>query len=201
MPQSQPYQPSLLRFLHGINALIALLAIITSFWVYNTYDGRFGQLPLPQIDDIIGIHGTFGKTLLFAVMPAFALYSFHIGQKRLIQSDSFQKLSQLGKPIGWYSLHRIINTTMLLAVTFSLVSGSMVKEEWLPAGELNHTWYSLHLIGWVVLVFCLAIHLLMSAKVGGWSFLVSIFSLKSRSNDSPASWIKQIRSLVPPKQR
>ncbi|HBL11074.1 MAG TPA: cytochrome B, partial [Cyanobacteria bacterium UBA11162] len=41
MPQSKPYQPSLLRFLHGVNALIAVLAILTSFLVYNTYDGRF----------------------------------------------------------------------------------------------------------------------------------------------------------------
>ncbi|HBB32157.1 MAG TPA: cytochrome B [Cyanobacteria bacterium UBA8803] len=196
MSRSKPYQPSLLRFLHGVNALIALLAIITSFLVYNTYDGRFGQLPLPRIPDIIGIHGTFGKILLLAVMPAFALYSFHLGHQRLVQPNSFQKLTQIGKPIGWYSLHRIVNTLMLLAVTFSLVSGSMVKEEWLPAGKLNHIWYYLHLSGWVVLVSSLAIHLLMSVKVGGWPFIVSMFSLKYRPDDSPQTWLLQIRSLV-----
>ena len=166
MPRSRPYQPSLLRLLHGVNALIALLAIITSFWVYNTYDGRFGKVPLPQINDMIGIHGTFGAIFLF-VMPALALYSFHIGQKRLVQPDSFKKLTQVGKPIWWYSLHRIVNTWMLLAATFALITGRMMKEEWLPVGELNHIWYSLHLIGWVVLVSSFAIHLLMVAKVGG----------------------------------
>ncbi len=196
MPQSKPYQPSLLRFLHGVNALIAVLAILTSFLVYNTYDGRFGQLPLPRIHDIIGIHGTFGKILLLALMPAFALYSFHVGYQRLVQPDSFQKLTQLNKPIGWYSLQRIVNTLMLLAVTFSLASGSMVKEEWLPAGELNHVWYYLHLTGWVVLVSCLALHVLISAKIGGLPLIVSMFSLKYHSNDTPRTWFEQIRSSL-----
>jgi len=72
MPESKPYQPLLLRLLHGVNAAIALLAIITAFLVYNTYDGRFGKVPVPQIADIIGIHGTFGKLLILGVMPAFA---------------------------------------------------------------------------------------------------------------------------------
>ena len=89
MPQSRPYQPLLLRLLHGVNAAIALLAILSAFLVYNTYDGRFGKVPVPQIADIIGIHGTFGKMLLLGIMPTFALYSFHAGQKRLVQPDSF----------------------------------------------------------------------------------------------------------------
>jgi len=64
MPQSRLYQPLLLRLLHGVNAAIALLAILSAFVVYNTYDGRLGQVPVPRIADIIGIHGTFGKMLL-----------------------------------------------------------------------------------------------------------------------------------------
>lgn len=126
MPDSKPYQPSLLRFLHGINALIALLAIITSFWVYNTFDGRLIKLPLPEINDIIGIHGTFGLAFLL-LMPAFALYSFHVGHKRLVQSDSLAKLRQIGKPIWWYSLHRMVNTVMLIAATWALITGRMMK--------------------------------------------------------------------------
>lgn len=196
MSRATPYQPLLLRLLHGINALITLLAIITSYWVYDIYDGRFGHLSLPQIPDIIGIHGTFGKTLLLVVMPAFALYSFHLGSKRLIQSDSFQRLRQLDKPIGWYSLHRIVNTVMLLAVTFSLVTGSMVKEEWLPNGELNHVWYYLHLSGWVILVGCLAIHLLISAKVGGLPLWWSMVKINYRPEDSPKRWMQTVRSLM-----
>jgi hypothetical protein len=196
MPESKPYQPLLLRLLHGINASIALLAIITAFLVYNTYDGRLGKVPMAPIADIIGIHGTFGKMLLLGVMPAFALYSFHAGQKRLVQPDSFSKLTQLGKPIWWYSLHRIVNTLMLLSLTFSIASGSMVKEEWLPAGELTQVWYYLHLTGWAILVLSLAMHLLMSAKVGGLPLILSMFDAAYRREDSPAAWWQKIRSLV-----
>lgn len=194
MPQSKPYQPSLLRFLHGVNALIAVLAIITSFWVYNTFDGRLVKLPLPEINDIIGIHGTFGLAFLL-MMPAFALYSFHVGHKRLVQSDSLAKLTQIGKPIWWYSLHRIVNTVMLLAATWALITGRMMKEEWLPTMELDHLWYQLHLAGWVILVICLVIHLLMSIKIGGLPLIVSMFNLKYRPDDSPATWLQQIRSF------
>ena len=196
MSQSRLYQPLLLRLLHGVNAAIALLAILSAFLVYNTYDGRLGKVPLPRIADIIGIHGTFGKILLLGVMPAFALYSFHAGQKRLVQPDSFRTLTQLGKPLWWYSLHLIVNTLMLLALTFSLASGSMVKEEWLPAGELTQVWYYLHASGWAILVFCLAMHLLMSAKVGGLPLILSMFDAAYRPQDSPAAWWKKIRSLV-----
>ncbi len=196
MPPSRPYQPLLFRLLHGVNAAIALLAILSAFLVYNTYDGRLGTLPLPRIADIIGIHGTFGKMLLLGVMPAFALYSFHAGQKRLVQPDSFGKLTQIPKPIGWYSLHRLVNTLMLLALTFSIASGSMVKEEWLPAGELTQLWYYLHASGWAVLVFCLGMHLLMSAKVGGLPLIWSVFDAAYRPQDSPAVWWQKIRSLV-----
>ncbi|MEG3880079.1 cytochrome b/b6 domain-containing protein [Microcoleus sp. herbarium7] len=196
MPQSKPYQPLLLRLLHGVNAAIALLAILSAFLVYNTYDGRLGTLPLPRIADIIGIHGTFGKMLLLGVMPAFALYSFHAGQKRLVQPDSFKTLMQIPKPMGWYSLHRLVNTLMLLALTWAIASGSMVKEEWLPAGELTQLWYYLHASGWAVLVFCLGMHLLMSAKVGGLPLILSVFDIAYRPQDSPAVWWQKIRSLV-----
>lgn len=194
MPDSKPYQPSLLRFLHGINALIALLAMITAFWVYNTFDGRLIKLPLPEINDIIGIHGTFGLAFLL-MMPAFALYSFHVGHKRLVQSDSLAKLTQIGKPIGWYSLHRIVNTVMLIAATWALITGRMMKEEWLPTRELDQIWYQLHLAGWVILVVCLIMHLLMSIKVGGLPLIVSMFEFKYRPEDSPATWLQQIRSF------
>ncbi|MEK0180123.1 cytochrome b/b6 domain-containing protein [Microcoleus anatoxicus] len=182
MPESKPYQPLLLRLLHGVNAAIALGAIITAFWVYNTYDGRFGKVALPQIPDIIGIHGTFGKLLILGIVPGFALYSFHRGQKRLIQPDSLGKLTQFGKPIWWYTLHRIVNTLMLVAMSFSIASGSMVKEEWLPAGELTKVWYYLHASGWIVLVLCLAMHLLMSAKVGGLPLILSMFDFKNQKD-------------------
>lgn len=199
MPRSQPYQPLFLRILHGINALVALLAIVTSFLVYNTFDGRFGKLPLPRIQDIIGIHGTFGLTFLL-VMPVLALYSFHVGQKRLVQADSFEKLTQFGKPIWWYTLHRIVNTGMLLAATFAVISGRMMKEEWLPTGDLNQLWYSIHLTAWLVVVLSLAIHLLLGIKVGGLPLTLSMFNIKYRPEDAPATWLPKIRSFLRRKQ-
>ena len=194
MSRDRPYQPLLLRILHGFNAAIAILAIITSFWVYNTYDGRLIQIPLPKINDIIGIHGTFGLTFLL-FFPLLAIYSFHWGQKRLVQADSLTKLQQIGQSIWWYNLHRIVNTVMLIAATWALITGRQMQEEWLPAGELNHIWYYLHLSAWITLVFCLAIHLLMAVKIGGIPLIISMFHWRYLPEDSPRLWWQKVRSF------
>ncbi|HEY9810825.1 MAG TPA: cytochrome b/b6 domain-containing protein [Halomicronema sp.] len=195
MKTSKPYQPLLFRILHNATALIALLAIVTSFIVYNTYDGRLLQIPLPKISNIIGIHGTFGLFFLL-ILPVFAIYSFHAGQKRLIQPDSFKNLSQIGKPSWWYSLQRITNTLMLFAATFAVITGRMMQEKWLPNGDLNETWYLLHLTSWIVLVTSFALHLLMSSKVGGIPLLLSIFQTKIHDKDSPRHWTKKIKAWL-----
>lgn len=183
----KPYQPLLLRILHGFNGLFAISAILTAFWTYNTYDGRWGKLPLPNFPEIEGIHGTFGLWTLL-LFPAFVRYAFHQGQNRLIQPDTLAMLRRVGKPIWWYTLHRIVNTGSLLALTFALFSGKMMDEKWLPQGELNHFWYYAHLVGWLILVGFIAVHLLMSAKVGGMPLLLSMLSWKFRPKDSPAHW-------------
>ncbi|MFM2063014.1 MAG: hypothetical protein RLZZ507_2684 [Cyanobacteriota bacterium] len=187
MTGSAPYQPLLLRILHGISGILVIAAIITGFLVYNTFDKRFGKLPIPKIDPIQDIHGTAGLFFLL-LLPAFALYSFHAGERRLLQADSIEKLSQFNKPIWWVSLQRLANTLMLIASVLAVVSGRMMKEEWLPIGELDHIWYYFHLIAWLIMICCLAIHLLMSAKVGGTPLLLSMFSWKFRTEDSPRNW-------------
>lgn len=187
MKPSQPYQPLLLRILHGLNGLFLIAAILTAFWTYDTYDGRWGRIPLPQYKDIEGIHGTFGLYTL-AIFPLFVLYAFHRGQKRLVQQDSFSKLTQVKQPIWWYTLHRFANTFSLLALTFALFSGKMMDEKWLPQGELNHFWYYAHLLSWVVMVVAIALHLLMSVKIGGTPLLLSVLQIEFRPNDSPALW-------------
>ncbi|UKO98036.1 cytochrome b/b6 domain-containing protein [Nostoc sp. UHCC 0870] len=192
MSRSTPYQPLLLRILHGLTGILAIAAMITGFLVYNTFDGRFGKILIPRINAIIDIHGTLAVFFL-VVFPAIALYSFHAGNKRLLQQDSLQKLTEFGRPIWWVSLHRIANTLMLIASVLALISGRMMKEEWLPTGELNHSWYYLHLIAWVVIIFCLAIHVLMSSKVGGVPLLVSMFLLKVRTEDTPSHWLNGLR--------
>jgi hypothetical protein len=187
MSHPHPYQPFLLRLLHSAVALLTTLALISGFWVYSTYDKRWGSLPLPKLGDIQGIHGTIALTFLL-VLPVFALYSFHIGYRRLVEARSFSQLKQLGKPVWWISLQRFANTLMLLAATFAVVTGRMMKEEWLPAGEIDRPWYIAHLVAWASVLMGLALHLLMGAKVGGIPLLMSMFNWQLRDDDKLLPW-------------
>lgn len=192
---ASPYQPLFLRVLHGINGLLVLGALITGFWVYNTYDGRFGRVALPTLGDIQGIHGTIALTFLL-FFPLFAIYSFHAGQKRLIQPDSFKNLKQLARPIGWFSLHRIVNTAMLAASVFALISGRLMKEEWLPNGEYYHLAYSCHLLAWLTLIVGLFVHVLMAARVGGMALILSILKFDVRASDPALQTSQYLKNML-----
>jgi cytochrome b subunit of formate dehydrogenase len=192
MLQTHPYQPVLLRILHGIAAALLVLALISGFLIYNTYDKRWGSIALPALGDIQGIHGTITLTFLL-FLPFFALYSFHVGYRRLIQEQSFGQLKQIGQPVWWISVHRFANTLMLLAATFAVVTGRMMKEEWLPAGELYRQWYLAHLVAWACVFISLLLHILMGAKVGGVPLLVSMFNWKVRGEDRPFSWPQEVK--------
>jgi len=189
MSRTRPYQPVLLRILHGVAAVLLVLALISGFLIYNTYDKRWGSFALPTMGDIQGTHGTIALTFLL-FLPVFALYSFHIGYRRLVQEQSFSQLKQFGKPVWWISVHRFANTLILLAATFAVVTGRMMKEEWLPNGEIHRQWYLAHLVAWVCVLMSFALHLLMGAKVGGVPLLVSMFNWKTRSEDTPLSWLQ-----------
>jgi len=191
MTRSVPYQPLIFRILHGVTGILVIGAIISGFLVYNTFDKRFGYIPIPKINPIQDIHGTFGVFFLI-LLPFFAVYSFHAGKKRLLQPDSIQKLTQFGKPIWWVSVQRLVNTKILLAAVLAVISGRMMKEEWLPTGEFDHIWYYLHLIAWLIMICFLAIHVLMSAKVGGVPLLLSILSWKFRVEDNPLCWYSRL---------
>jgi hypothetical protein len=192
MSPSTPYQPILLRILHGTNAILTFSALITGFWVYNTYDKRWGSLTLPTLDAIQGINGTIALTFLL-ILPVFVLYSFRIGYRRLVQDQSFSHLTEVGKPIWWVSIHRIANTLTLLSATFAVITGRMMKEEWLPAGEIFHSWYIAHLVAWVCVFFSVAFHLLLGIKVGGVPLLMSMFNGRKRSEDNLSSWLQEFR--------
>jgi hypothetical protein len=189
MARIHPYQPVLLRGLHGVASGLLVLALISGFLVYNTYDKRWGSIAFPAIGDIQGVHGTIALTFLL-VLPAFALYSFRIGHHRLVQEQSLSQLKQVGQPVWWIAAHRIANTLMLLAATVAVVTGRMMKEEWLPAGEVNRVWYIAHLIAWGGVLMSLALHVLMGAKVGGVPLLLSMFNWKIRSADKPLAEIQ-----------
>lgn len=192
MPQAHPYQPALLRLLHGLIAVLTLLALISGFWVYNTYDRRWGSLRLPAIADIQGLHGTIALTFLL-LLPVFALYSFHIGYRRLAQTQSLGQLGQIGKPIGWIALHRFANALMLVASTGAVITGRMMKEEWLPAGEIDRPWYLAHLVAWAGVIISGALHILLGVKVGGVPLLVSMFRWAVREDDKPRTWLRGLQ--------
>ena len=192
MSQTTPYQPVLLRLLHSAIALLVFASLITGFMVYDRFDKRFGTLNLPIVPNTQGIHGTIALTFL-VLLPLFALYCFHIGSRRLVQSQSLVQLKEFNKPIWWVSLQRLTNTIMLLSATFAVITGRMMKEEWLPSEELNHAWYIGHLIAWLLMIVGIAMHLLMSAKVGGLPLLLSIYNWKIRAEDMPKSWFKGLK--------
>ena len=192
MKPTRLYQPFLLRLLHGLTGLFLILAVLSAFWTYNTYDGRWGTIPLPSYKAIEGVHGTFGLYTLL-IFPAFVVYAFNRGKHRLVESKSLSKLThQIGRPAWWYILSRFCNTFTLIALTFALFSGKMMDETWLPTGELEHFWYYGHLVSWVVVVVAIALHLLMNAKIGGTPFLLSMMTWKFRAQDSPRLWKNHI---------
>ncbi len=192
MSKTTPYQPILLRLLHGAIALLVFASLITGFMVYDRYDKRFGTLDLPIVPNTQGIHGTIALTFLL-LLPIFAIYCFHIGTHRLIQKRSLQQLTEIGKPIWWITLQRCTNTVMLFAATLAVITGRMMQEIWLPSGELDHIWYIGHLVAWVLMAISIAIHLLMSAKVGGLPLLLSIYNWKIRAGDMPKDWLKAFK--------
>ncbi len=186
---TSPYQPVLLRLLHSAIALLVLAALITGFMVYDRYDKRFGTVNLPIVPNTQGIHGAIALTFLI-LLPIFALYCFHIGDRRLVQKQSISQLKEIGLPIWWISLQRLTNTLILVSATFAAITGRMMQEEWLPSEELNHAWYIGHLAAWVCIIIGIAMHILMSAKVGGLALLLSIYKWQIRAEDMPKSWFR-----------
>ncbi len=186
----------MLRALHGVTGLLLIAALFTAYWTYDTYDGRFGGLPLPDVAAMEGIHGTFGL-LTLVVFPAFLIYAVHHGQQRLIQVDAASARRQVhprrGTRAWWYGLHRGLNTWSLVALTFALFSGKMMNETWLPRGELHHLWYSLHLISWLIMVLTMVFHIGINARLGGVAWMGSIWSWRLGPEDHPERWLADLR--------
>ncbi len=183
MIRLRPYQPLLLRILHSANATVIFAAIISGLLIYDRFDARLIDLPLPEIDLVIPLHSRIGTAML-VVFPLLALYSFHIGQRRLLQEDTISKLSGSPRPSWWYALHRLVNTMLLIAGAITLVSGRLMEASWLPLGQLNQAWYLIHLASWVTIMLSILVHILLVIKVGGLPLVLSIVSLRTR----PADW-------------
>lgn len=167
----RPYQPSLLRLLHGATALLVPLAWITGLLVYSTHDGRFGRLPITLPGEWIDIHGTVG-VILWPIALLFGLYALTAGRARLRQPA---------------------NALALVALVLAVGSGKLMDEDWLREGQFQHVVYSLHLLAWLLIALAVALHVIAVLRRGGLSLARSMASVELRSGDLPGQWLDQIR--------
>ena len=167
---ARPYQPSLLRLLHGLVALLAPLAWLSGFFVYNRFDGRWGRLPLLQAQDWVDIHGTMG-VLLWPLALLFGLYALGPGRARL---------------------RRPANALALLALALAVGSGKLMQEEWLREGELQQVVYSVHLLAWLLLAAAVLCHLGGVLQLGGVPLARSMFHPALQRGDQPGDWPSQL---------
>jgi hypothetical protein len=197
MPQTQPYQPLLLRILHAGTSIAVIGCLITGFLVYDSWDGRIFQLGLTTKNrDLIDIHGTFG-VILFFIFIGFFLYAITAGKKRLITNNTWSNLTaQVGRPVWWVTLQRVANTMILGAAILAVVSGKLQDENWLPNGQLDYWQYYFHLLGWLVMAIAILLHILMGIKVGGVPLLLSMINMQYRPDDSPTLWWGKVRSWL-----
>lgn len=194
MPKSRPYQPLIFRGLHIFNGLAVLGSMATGFWMYNTWDARFGRLPLPLADNqLLGIHHQIGE-MVSAFFAIFLLYSLFAGRRRLLQTKSLKQLPHFNKPSGQYALHQLINTALLGMLMLSMISArqfggakALMNEEW------DNVWYNLHVFSWASMVVLVVLHLVMSFKVGGLPLWQSMVTLGVRAKDSPTQWPQRLK--------
>lgn len=81
-PMAAPYQPSLLRVLHGATALLVATGWITGLLLLGSFDGRCGRLPFTLDGEWIELHGRVGLVLAL-VLLLFVPYSLTLGAGRL----------------------------------------------------------------------------------------------------------------------
>ena len=112
----RPYQPSLLRLLHGATALLVPLAWLTGLVVYSRYDWRFGRLPFTFAGEWIDIHGTVGVLLwpLALVALVIAVCSGKLMDEDWLRDGQFHHLV--------YSVHLFAWLLVALAVTLHLLA-------------------------------------------------------------------------------
>lgn len=166
-----PYQPSLLRLLHGVTAVLVTGCWLSGLIVYSRYDGRWGRLPFTPAGNWIDLHGQVGW-LLLPLGLAFAAYALTLGRPRL---------------------KRTTNAMALGALVLAVATGKLMDEDWLRDGVLHHLAYSLHLVAWLLIGLAVMVHVGDSLRLGGMPLLASMGSTNLRSGDLPGDWPAQIR--------
>lgn len=167
----RPYQPSLLRLLHGATALLVLAAWLTGLLVYSHFDGRWGRLPFAFDGDWIDLHGSVG-VMLWPIALLFALYALTLGRRRL---------------------RHPANALALVALALAVGSGKLMEEDWLEDGDLSQWVYTVHLSAWLAVAGAVLFHFGAVLARGGWPLARSMASLQLRAEDRPGGWLGQIR--------
>ncbi len=194
MARLSSYQPSLLRLLHGVSALLILGSAVSGYWIYAQFDQRWGSLKLPPINHAMDLHHMIGEGM-FLVLLLFVLYSFTLGRSRLVNFLRFKQFTQPSHPAWWVNLQRLSNTLILVAVIIAALSGKRMEGRWLANGDLNQSVYLVHLGAWIAIGVGFILHLLINFKIGGVSLWLSIFSLRLRPSDTPKNWPRQITTF------
>ena len=167
----RPYQPSLLRVLHGATALLVCGAWATGLMVYSQFDGRWGRLPVAFQGEWIDIHGTAG-VVLWPIALLFVLYALTLGRARLRQPA---------------------NAVALGALVLAVGSGKLMDENWLRQGDLGQGIYTVHLLAWLAVALAVAMHVGSVLRRGGMGLARSMASLQVRVQDRPGDWLHQLR--------
>ena len=167
-----PYQPFLLRSLHGAVAVAVLLAWLSGAVVYSNHDGRLLRLPLQLPGNWIDIHGTAG-VILWPIALLFALYAITRGRARLRQPA---------------------NITALVALVLAVGSGKLMQEEWLRSGQFDQLVYHLHLLAWLLIAAAVAWHVKAVITRGGIPLARSMVMLHVHERDNTGRWAMQIWS-------
>jgi hypothetical protein len=173
-PMAAPYQPSLLRVLHGASAVLVTIGWITGLLLLGSFDGRLGRLPFPLDGEWIEWHGRVGL-LLALVLLLFVPYALTLGAGRL---------------------RRFANSLPLLALLLAVVSGLQMESEFLVNHATTPPPYALHLTAWLLLAVSVPIHLIGAVRRGGWPLAASMLSLQLRTHDGPLHWPGQLLSYV-----
>jgi len=174
MGMVRPYQPSLLRLLHGAMALLVPLAWLSGLILYSNHDGRFGRLSWQPAGDWIDLHGTVG-VFLWPLALLFVLYALTLGRARLNQPA---------------------NAAALLALALAVGSGKLMNEDWLRTGQLDQFVYSLHLLAWLLVAVAVSWHVVAILIRGGTPLARSMFQLRLHRNDLPRDWVTQVGRLL-----
>lgn len=170
---TKPYQPSLLRFLHGATGLLVGAAWFSGLVLLLTLDRRWGTLPFAIPGEWVDIHGMIGVVLL-PIGVIFSAYAITIGRRKLA---------------------RTTNQIPLLALLLAVISGKLMQEDWLREGQLHQAIYSLHLSAWLLMVIAVFLHLIGLLRRGRWPLLQSMLQVGWRPNDSPNDWWGQLRRI------